>query len=78
MTCAPSKDSDQPGHLFVWSVFAVCFMDSYKGQVDSEDSDHTGRMPELIWVFAKCSGHFVDFGSFVFWPNSRQILPKYW
>ena len=26
--------------------------------VDSEDSDQTGRMARLIRVFAGCSGHF--------------------
>ena len=26
-----------------------------------EDSDQTGRMPRLIWVFAGRKGHFVDF-----------------
>ena len=29
--------------------------------VDSEDSDQTGRMPRLIWVFAGRTGHFVGF-----------------
>ena len=29
--------------------------------VDSEDSDQTGWMPRLIWVFAGCTCHFVDF-----------------
>ena len=24
-----------------------------------EDSDQTGRMPRLIWIFAGCTGHFV-------------------
>ena len=28
---------------------------------DSEDSDQTGRMPRLIWVFAGRTGHFVGF-----------------
>ena len=27
----------------------------------SKDSDQTGRMPRLIWVFAGCTGHFVGF-----------------
>ena len=27
----------------------------------SEDSDQTGLMPRLIWVFAGCTGHFVGF-----------------
>ena len=30
-------------------------------QGDSEDSDQTGQMPRLIWVFAGRSGHFVGF-----------------
>ena len=29
--------------------------------VHSEDSDQTGRMPKLIWVFAGHTGHFVRF-----------------
>ena len=28
---------------------------------DSEDSDQTGRMSRLIWVFAGHTGHFVGF-----------------
>ena len=28
---------------------------------DSEDSDQTGRMPNLIWVFAGRTCHFVGF-----------------
>ena len=27
----------------------------------SEDSDQSGRMPTLIWVFAGSTGHFVEF-----------------
>ena len=29
--------------------------------VGSKDSDQTGRLPRLIWVFAGCTGHFVAF-----------------
>ena len=29
--------------------------------VHSEDSDQTGRMPRLIWVFTGCTCHFVSF-----------------
>ena len=46
-------DSDQPG--FPPSpirVFAVRSMGRLKAQADSEDSDQTGRMRRLIWVFA--------------------------
>ena len=28
---------------------------------DCEDSDQPGRMPRLIWVFARRIGHFVGF-----------------
>ena len=30
-------------------------------QADSDDSDQTGQMPRLIWVFAECISHFVGF-----------------
>ena len=63
--CAPSEDSDQPGHLprlnWVfgicpgWSESSLCTQWVAKEPVflhaDSEDSDQTGRMPRLIWVF---------------------------
>ena len=56
MTCAPSEDSDQPGHRpSLIGVFAVrmkkAWVLSYQMSA-SEDSDQTGRMPRLIWVFA--------------------------
>ena len=41
---APSEDSDQPGHPITTHY------------VHSEDSNQTGQMPRLIWVFA---GHTV-------------------
>ena len=28
---------------------------------DSKDSDQTGLVPRLSWVFAGCTGHFVGF-----------------
>ena len=54
MACVPSKDSNQPGHLpslisllcTQWVVQDPNFL-----HADSEDSDQTGRMPRLIWVF---------------------------
>ena len=53
--CAPSEDSDQPGHPpSLIRVFAVrmkkAWVLSYPLST-SEDSDQTGRMPRLIWVF---------------------------
>ena len=41
--CAPSEDSDQPQ----WIAKDPRFL-----HAASEDSDQTGRMPRLIWVFA--------------------------
>ena len=48
MECAPSEDSDQPGHPpNLIKVFAVRSMGSFLHAV-SEDSDQSGRMPRLI------------------------------
>ena len=33
--------------------------------MDTEDSDQTGRMPRLIWVFAGRTGHFVGFDMYI-------------
>ena len=46
---------------------------------DSEDSDQTGRMPRLIWVFAKRTFHFVGFGVrwlVLFYPMKSNSLPS--
>ena len=54
MTCASSEDSDQPWHLpSQWVAEDPMFFHAYR-----EDSDQTGRMSRLIWVFAGCRGHF--------------------
>ena len=46
----------------VWPVFAVCLMVSWLFlHAYSEDSDQTGWMPRLTWVFAGRKGHFVGF-----------------
>ena len=50
-----SVQSDQSGRP-VWSVFAVRSLSSKDPRflhADSEDSDQTGRMPRLIWVFSR-------------------------
>ena len=67
MACAPSEDSDQHWHpLSLIRVFAVVQWVA-KG---SEDSDETGRMHRLFWVFAgrtlillvlSCRGSFLFF-----------------
>ena len=55
MTCAPSEDSDQPGHPpSQWVAEDPMFL-----HADSEDSYQTGRMSRLIWVFAGRRDHFV-------------------
>ena len=57
MACAPSEDSDQPGHPpSLIKVFAVSMEKAWiliaTHWAHSKDSDQTGRMPKLIWVFA--------------------------
>ena len=65
MACAPSKDSDQPGHPpSLTRVFACAHWvakDPRFLHADSEDSDQTGRVPRLIRVFAVRTCHFVVF-----------------
>ena len=65
--CVPSEDSDQPWHPpSLIRVFAVpmkkAWVLSYPlsaqrrlWSAHSKDSDHTGRLPRLIWVFAGCT-----------------------
>ena len=49
----------------VWSESLLCSQWPAKNprflHVDSEDSDQTGRMPRLIWVFTGRTRHFVSF-----------------
>ena len=51
----------------VWSEFSLCAQWVTKDlsflHVHSEDSDKTGRVPRLIWVFAGRTCHFVGFFS---------------
>ena len=56
--CAPSEDSDQPGHPpNLIRVFAVRMKKAWvlSYPLNSEDSDQTGQMPRLIWVFTGCT-----------------------
>ena len=57
--CAPSEDSDQPGHppslIRVFTCAQCVAKDPSFLHADSEDSDQTERMPRLIWVFAGCT-----------------------
>ena len=65
MACAPSKESDQPGHPPSLIESSQCAQRVAKDpsflHADSEDSDQTGRMPRLIRVFAGRTCHFVGF-----------------
>ena len=49
----------------VWTESSLCAQWVAKDpsflHADSEDSDQTGRMPRLIWVFAGRTCHFVGF-----------------
>ena len=55
--CAPSEDSDQPGHPpSLIRVFAVAWRkigSLATHEAHSEESDQIGQMPRLIWVFAR-------------------------
>ena len=46
VTCVPSKDADQPGHLL---------------PINKVKTDQTGRMLRLIWAFTVCTDDFVRF-----------------
>ena len=57
----------------VWSESSRCAQWVVKDptffHVDSKDSDQTGRMPRLIWIFAGCTCHFVGF-------DMRRLISK--
>ena len=60
----PSKTQISLGIRPVWSDSSLCALRVSKKRflhVDSEDSDQTGQMPRLIWVFAGHTCHFVAF-----------------
>ena len=72
-----SAQSDQgcPG----WSEFSLCAQwiakESSFLHADSEDSDQTGRMPRLIWVFAGRTNHFVGFVvRRLNWPDAKWTI----
>ena len=60
----PVKTQISLGSCPVWSVFAVRIkkpwsLASHWGH--SQDSDQTGQMPRLIWVFAGCTAYSIVF-----------------
>ena len=73
MECAPSEDSDQPGHLPVWSESLLSTWSKFRSLAahwqQGEDSDQTGRMPTLIWVFAGWTVIFLVLS----WGGSYEI-----
>ena len=61
----PAKTLISLGICPVWSESSLCTQWVAKDpgflHADSKDSDQTGRMPRLIWVFAGRTCHFVGF-----------------
>ena len=59
----PAKTEISLGIRPVWSESSLCAQWVAKDPrflyADNEDSDRTGRMPRLIWVFAGRTGHFL-------------------
>ena len=64
MTVRPVKTQISLGIRLVWSESSLgthwVAKDPSFLHADSKDSDQTGRMPRLIWVFAGCTCHFVE------------------
>ena len=65
MTVRPSKTQISLGICPVWSESLLCAQWVAKDpsflHADSEDSDQTGQMPRLIWVFDGRTCNFVGF-----------------
>ena len=59
MAVRPAKTQISRGIRTVWPESSLCaqWVDKEPSflHADSEDSDQTGRMPRLIWVFAGCT-----------------------
>ena len=77
--CAPSEDSDQPGHPpSLIKVFTVCMkkLGSLATHwAHSEDSDKTGQMPRSILSLRWAHSHFVGF--VMKWLSSLLLLLIY-
>ena len=72
MACATTDDSDQPGYPpSLISLRSIGSSAAHWGHC--ENSDQTGRMPRLIWVFTGSPYHFVVF--FMRWLNFFFFLP---
>ena len=67
----PAKTQINLGICPVWSEWSLA-----THWADSEDSDQTGQMPRLIWVFAGHTCHFVGFVTrqLTFWINANNWI----
>ena len=76
-----SENSDQPGHLPVWSESSLSAWRKLGSLAthwaDSEDYDQSRRMPRLIWVFAGAPGHFVGFVMMQFISDFNNSYDKW-
>ena len=88
MTVRPAKTQISLGIRPVWPEFSQCAQwvaeDTMFLHADREDSDQTGRMPRLIWVFAGrrftllvllCRGSFRQIARFKFQNLSTMSYP---
>ena len=80
----PAKTQISLGIRPAWSESSLCVQWVAKGprflHADSEDSDQTGRMPRLIWVFAGCTLTLLVLscrGSFVRWYGVTKEVYNY-
>ena len=90
VTVRPAKTQISMGIRLVWSVSSLCALWVAKDpsflHADSEDSDQTGRMPRMIWIFAgrtlillvlSCRGSFcvnVNVILFFMWSDVCKYL----
>ena len=85
----PAKTQISMGIRPVWSESSLCAQWVAKDHsflhADSKDSDQTGRMPRLIWVFAGRTCHFVGFvmrrlyyGSVIATAGSPVLRARLW
>ena len=77
MTVCPVKTQISLGICSVWSESSLCAQWVAKDprflHADSKDSDQTGQMPRLIWVFAGCTVILLVLS----WGGSYNIEPAW-
>ena len=81
MTCAPSEDSDQPGHApSLTRVFSVCFKGTKDPALLQADSKDAQADPSLHWVqksfctFCRALAHFIFITPSERWSYMTEIL----